>query len=178
MYYIVNTNTRLIIIPSAIQHVAETLQSNRRQRLLLIIVPCFVPLILHWKSWRERFLAFIGGAFTFFAIASGNNYTHYYTLAIPLVLLCEISTVDFLCNAIDKRAIIATALTFVMLLSQFSIMQDYLYRAYLHLFSRTDLTRNNWYRIFLHEYLRRTINLFSAIISTRAGTHMQICFRV
>ena len=81
-----------------IQHVVETLQSDRKQQLLLIAIPCFVPIILHWKGWRERFLAFVGSAFTFLAIASGNNYTHYYTLTIPLLVLCEISVVDSIQN--------------------------------------------------------------------------------
>lgn len=117
-----------------IQHVVETLQSDRKQQLLLIAIPCFVPIILHWKGWRERFLAFVGSAFTFLAIASGNNYTHYYTLTIPLLVLCEISVVDSIQNIIGKREIFAAILTIVMLFSQLSIMREYLDKAYLHLF--------------------------------------------
>ena len=121
---------------SFIQHVVETLQSNRKQQLLLIVIPCFTPFILHWKGRIERFLIFVGSVSTFLAIASGNNYTHYYTLTIPLLLLCEISIVDSIRNKIGKRAIVAAVLTFVMLLSQFSIMKQYLESAYVHLFQQ------------------------------------------
>ena len=117
-----------------IQHVVETLQSDRNQQLLLIAIPCFVPIILHWKGWRERFLVFVGSVFTFLSIASGNNYTHYYTLTIPLLVLCEIAVVNSFHEKNGKRAVFAAILTAVMFISQLSIMLQYLYSAYLHLF--------------------------------------------
>ena len=119
-----------------IRHVVQTLLSNRKQQLFLIIIPGIVPIILHWRGWKERTLVVIGAVFTFFAIALGNNYIHYYTLTIPLLVLCEISLVEALRDKIDKRAILAAALTIVMILSQSPFMVKSFGRAYLHLFQQ------------------------------------------
>ena len=116
------------------QHMTEMILGNRRQLLLLLAVPCGIPLLLRWKTWRERLLVISGALFTFFAVASGNNYTHYYTLAIPLIVLCEIAAADSLQTKIDKRGVIAAVLAVIMLLSQASVFKLYLMRAYSHLF--------------------------------------------
>ena len=116
------------------QHVAETIISDQKQLLLLLAVPCSIPILLGWRTWRERLLAFLGGLFTFIAIASGNNYIHYYTLAIPLLVLGEISITESVRIKVGKKELLAIVLVVVMLISSYSLFDYYSWAAYSHLF--------------------------------------------
>ena len=119
---------------SFIQHVTEIILSSRKQLLLLLAVPCIIPIFLNWKTWRERMLAFGGGLFTFFAIASGNNYVHYYTLAIPLLIFAEISIIDSVRIKAGKREAFAIVLAVIMLVFSYPLFNDTFSKAYSHLF--------------------------------------------
>ena len=110
-------------------HVAEVFLGDRKYLLLLLFIPCVLPFLLSWRSWRERLLIFSGTLFTFFAISAGNNYTHYYTLAIPLVVLGEAASADLFRCGKKKRSSLAIILIVAMLVSQHSIIYMYVTRA-------------------------------------------------
>ena len=121
-----------------LQHILETVSSSKKQMLLLIVVPCVIPFLLHWRGWRERFLALTGGIFTFLAIASGNNYGHYYTLTIPIVLVGELSVTDVFLTAKNRKCILAIVLCGIMFFCQLPLMKVSLYSAYTHLFQQNQ----------------------------------------
>lgn len=125
---------------SFLQHVTDTLSNQRR---LLLVVPCCLPVLLRWRSWMERFLAVSGAVLTFFAIASGNNYNHYYTLTIPLLVLAELSLAESMRAKFGCREMLAAVLAALMLISQYSIMERYLNGAamYLRPESKSDAER-------------------------------------
>lgn len=122
------------------EHLMETLLGERKQQALLVIVPAFIPLILRWRSWRERLLALLGALFSFFAIVSGNNYTHYYTLTLPLLVLCEVAVIDSADVCTKKRNVIAVSFMVIMLISQITIMVDGLRLTFIHLFQPYKFT--------------------------------------
>ena len=147
-----------------LQHIIETISSYKKQLLLLIVVPCLIPFVLHWRGWRERFLSLIGALFTFLAIASGNNYPHYYTLTIPLVLVSEISITEFFLVSKSRKCIVAIVLSGIMLFSLLPLMGGaYIARTHIF-FNRTSTERNIWFRIFHRRFQRKIKILFSAII--------------
>lgn len=119
---------------SFIQHAQEVINGWMKWQILLVIIPAVIPLLTRWRGWKERSLAFIGGMFTFFAIASGNNYPHYYTLAIPLIVLGEIAVVEAMHMIYSPKAMLAMALSAALMISQFSLMKDYLSITYSHFF--------------------------------------------
>ena len=121
---------------SLLQHLVEILFVERRQQLLLLIIPCCMPILVQWRGWKEQVLAFLGGVFTFFGIALGNNYTHYYTLAVPLLVLIEVSVIETLHTKNIRKALVAVLLFSIMLFPQYSIMNKYVERAYSHLFNK------------------------------------------
>ena len=121
-----------------VQHIAETILNTRNQRILLVVVPLFV--LLQWRGWRERLLALTGSLFTFFAIALGNNYSHYYTLTIPFLILSELSIVDLIHNKQNRKAIIAFILSAAMLASQLPIIRDFQDWVYPRLFLQDSFT--------------------------------------
>lgn len=125
-----------------LQHVFEAVTGVRKQQLLLLLIPAIMPVLLRWGDWRVRVLAFTGALFTFFAVASGNNFTHYYTLALPLALLCEIAVADSLRAKSVPKTILAVVLSAVMLIPQYSIAGEAHVRAYEFLFHRDARVRN------------------------------------
>ncbi len=118
------------------QHILESLSSFRL--IPLIVVPCFIPIIFHWRSWRERFFIIFGTLFTFLAIASGNNYPHYYTLTIPLVLVSEISITETFIGSNKRKHLIAIVLSGIMLFPLLRPVGSSLYSAYSHLFQQSQ----------------------------------------
>ena len=125
-----------------LQHVFEAVTGLRNQQLLLLLIPAVMPVLLRWGDWRVRVLAFTGALFTFFAVVSGNNFTHYYTLVLPLVLLCEIAAADAFRAKSVPKAILAVILSAVMLVPQCTISGEAHVRAYEFLFHRDAKTRN------------------------------------
>ena len=119
-----------------IQHVIEIILGTRRQQLLLVIVPSCMPVLLHWRGWKEQVLAILGGLFTFLGIALGNNYTHYYTLTIPLIVLAEVSAIETIRGKNNRKSYAAVLLLVIMLLPQCTIMIRYAGRAYSHIFNK------------------------------------------
>ena len=119
---------------SFFHHIEEIVIGKRNSLLLLCIVPCYIPFLVNWRSWRERFLVLTGSLLTFFAIASGNNYTHYYTLTIPLLLLAEVAVVESIGSKKGLKEVLAIIVIAVMFIQQSSILSEYWGRAYSHLF--------------------------------------------
>lgn len=119
-----------------LQHILESFSSYRL--ILLIVIPCLIPIIFHWRSWRERFFMIIGTLFTFLAISSGNNYPHYYTLTIPLVLVSEISIAETLIGSNKRKRLLAIVLSGMMLLPLLRPVGSSLYSAYKHLFQQNQ----------------------------------------
>ena len=124
---------------SFLHHLIETILSKR---LLLLIIPFLIPFLLQWRGWRERVLVMFGTLFTFLAIASGNNYTHYYTLTIPLILLAEVAIAESFRTNVNKKSIIALGLAIFMLLTQWPNVILRLRSAYRHLFEQSYYTTN------------------------------------
>ena len=120
-----------------LQHLEETIISEGNNRLFLLIIPLLTPFLLRWRTWRERVLVSVGTLFTFVAIASGNNYTHYYTLTIPLILLAEIAITESFRTKVNRRSIVALGLAILMLLAQSPNLVRRLGSAYLHLFQQS-----------------------------------------
>lgn len=125
-----------------LQHIFEAVTGLRNQQLLLLLIPAIMPALLRWGDRRVRVLAFTGSLFTFFAVASGNNFTHYYTLALPLLLLSEIAVADSLRTKATPKAVLAVILSAVMLVPQYSISGEAHVRAYVYLFHRDAHLRN------------------------------------
>ena len=126
---------------TVLQHLSETFRGERKQLLLLLAVPCLAPFLLHWRGRRERAAASVCALFTFFAIALGNNYTHYYTLTIPLVVLTEIAAAESLRVKTFQRTVLALALTMTMLLPQYALFRTCYAKAYSHLFLQSSYDR-------------------------------------
>jgi len=112
------------------QHFLEVLSSGREHLLLLVVIPCLSVFLLKWRSWKERLLVFVGSVASFFVIASGNNYTHYYTLAVPLVVLGEIAVLESVGSKVKLRTIIAFMAAGTMLSAQFAMAKSYYDMAY------------------------------------------------
>lgn len=125
-----------------LQHIFEAVTGLRNQQLLLLLIPGIIPALLRWGDRRVRVLAFTGALFTFFAVVSGNNFTHYYTLALPLVLVSEITVVDVFRTKSVPKIILAVILSAVMLVPQCTISGQAHVRAYEFLFHRDAKTRN------------------------------------
>ena len=117
------------------QHVVQMINGDRRQQILLVLIPCAIVFLLHWRSCRERLFVFLGSVFSFYVISAGNNYSHYYTLTIPLLVLGEASLVDSFHTKSRARTVLALVLAGTMLVSQFGIAQHYAKSAGAHLFS-------------------------------------------
>ena len=110
---------------SFLSHLSETIHHRWNQRLLLLAVPACIPMMLSWRSLRERVLSLFGALLTYLAIASGNNYGHYYTLVLPLLIICELALVESLSARKKKlRATVAVLLAVVMLVPQYSILDE------------------------------------------------------
>lgn len=119
---------------SFVQHLTEVTDSYMKWQILLMVIPSVAPFLLRWEGWQERILALIGGLFTFFAVISGNNYLHYYTLTIPLIVLGELAVVKAIKSPDSPKAMLAMALSAALMISQFSLMKDYLSITYSHFF--------------------------------------------
>ena len=119
-----------------LQHIIETCRSYRL--IFLIIAPCLITFVLHWRGWRERFFMLIGTLFTFLAIASGNNYPHYYTLTIPLVLISEISIVETFIESNKRKRLAVILLSGLMIVPLLRPVAASLYSSYLHLFQQNQ----------------------------------------
>ena len=117
-----------------LQHIIEACSSYRF--ISLIIVPCLIPFVFRWRSWRERFFTIIGGLFTFLAIASGNNYPHYYTLTIPLVLVSEISLAETFIVSNNRKRLAAVVLAGIMVVPLLRPVAASIKSGYLHLFQQ------------------------------------------
>lgn len=107
---------------SFVEHLSEAVIGDGKLEILLIIIPACIPLVLKWRSLRERLLVLVGALFSFFAIVSGNNYTHYYTLVIPLLVLCEMSLLYALTMSTKIKRNVAFVLVALLLVSQIPIM--------------------------------------------------------
>lgn len=103
-------------------HVVEAVLGDRKFQLLLIIIPASVPFVLGWRSWKERLVVLTGALFSFFAIVSGNNYLHYYTLVIPLIVICEMSVLESITRSTKKKRYLACVLIALMFISQIPVM--------------------------------------------------------
>ena len=66
--------------------------TNYLMLLMMALSVCLV-LFMGCEGFYGKLLAVLGTAFTLAAIASGNNYPHYYALALPLIVMGEISFV-------------------------------------------------------------------------------------
>lgn len=119
---------------SFIKHVTEVVWGNKSQRVLLLVIPWLIPVIIRWRSWIEKTFVIFGAVFTFVAVASGNNYTHYYTLTIPLVLISEISIVDSFRSTKIWRVVLAVIMIISMLVPQYSFFEGSLRTAREYLF--------------------------------------------
>lgn len=122
---------------SFFEHLRQTILIQGANRLFLLLVPFLVPLLLRWRGWRERVLVSLGTLFTYFAIASGNSYTHYFTLTIPLILLAEIAITESFRTKGNKNSIAASGLAILMLLALTPNVILRLDSAYLHLFAQS-----------------------------------------
>ena len=96
------------------QHVVEAVLRNNNNLICLIIIPSVVPVILRWKTVWVRFFVIFCSIATFFATSSGNNYLHYYTLTIPLIVILEVSIVDSGSKKIRIREIVAVLIAFIV----------------------------------------------------------------
>ena len=81
---------------SPIQHLAQTFSYNgiRSALLLALFALTAFPVCFSRSSYKYRLMAAFAGLFTFFAIAAGNNYRHYYILALPSAALGGIALVQ------------------------------------------------------------------------------------
>lgn len=61
---------------------------------LLVFLPAVLAVCTRQKDWRLRLLSISGSIATFAAIISGNLYLHYFTLAIPLLVIGELLVWD------------------------------------------------------------------------------------
>ena len=111
------------------QHLRDSLKNFKT---LLVIIPGIITVFFNKEDWRTSILAISGTLATFAAISSGNNYTHYYTLAIPLIVLGEISFV----NGIKRSSKFTTLLIVALVLSQIRYSIYYTNEAYKHLFCK------------------------------------------
>ena len=100
--------------------------------ILLIAVPGVIFLFCERRA-EQRLLAILCTAFTFFSVASGNNYLHYYTLVIPLLVLAE-TTVSALGEDRKQARRLAILLTVLMLAAQQNVLTNYSVNAYRHIF--------------------------------------------
>ncbi len=102
------------------EHLLEVINANHLERLLLLIVPCAIPLLLRWRTGNERFFVLTGSILTFCAIISGNSFFHYYTLCLPLILVCEISIVEAALAKQKRKVICGVILAGAVLALQFN----------------------------------------------------------
>ena len=110
-----------------VQHLIDIIKGQNRSLLFLLAVPGIVPIIMRWKSWKERSLAAIGAALVLFAIASGNNYVHYYNLTIPLIVMCEIPVaLELKKETVNRKAVVAVFLISLMFTSQFALVKKHI----------------------------------------------------
>lgn len=117
------------------EHIAHLLQGQYAQKNLMLAVPCAVGMISNWGTWREKSLIVLGSVSTFLSIAMGNNYMHYYTMAIPLIFMSELSTaLSFKERRAELRSKICIIMIMAMLCAQSIIAAAYLKRAADHLF--------------------------------------------
>lgn len=114
-------------------HIVEVLSAKWNQRLLLFVVPTIVPIITRWRDLSLRLSFLSGVAFTFFAVSSGRNFVHYYTLTIPLILMTIVIIVDLYHQKMNEKAIIATLLVLIMFVSLFEVAREYNERARNHI---------------------------------------------
>lgn len=115
---------------SLLAHLRQMLTSMNKNLLLLVFIPFLIVLLLRWGKREERFLFFSGTLLTLYAISTGNNYPHYYTLTIPLVVLSEIAVAAALRQRRHRRAAAALLLAGLMLVSQHRIIQYYYHRGW------------------------------------------------
>ena len=111
---------------TVVQHLIDIAKGPNKQLIFLLAIPGIIPAVIGWKSWKERSLAVIGAAMIFFAIASGNNYVHYYNLAIPLIVMCEIPVaLELKKTAINRRSVAAIVLAVLMITCQYPLIKYY-----------------------------------------------------
>ncbi len=98
-------------------HLAQTLSYNglRSVLLLILIAVCALPVLFRWSSYKDRLMLVLSGLFTFFAIAAGNNYRHYYILIIPPAALGIIALIQqFRAASRLRKAAVALVLAAVI----------------------------------------------------------------
>ncbi len=131
---------------SFVEHVVEAVLGERKLLIFLIIVPACVPFVLRWRSWMERLLVLTGALFSFFAVMSGNNYMHYYTLVIPLLVLCEMSVLESMTKSTKFRRNFACVLIAFMFVSQLPFMYSGLRTTMSHLLKPYKFTDGQSFR--------------------------------
>lgn len=57
---------------------------------IFLILPLFLLFVYRVRDWRLSLMAVSASLFTLFACIPSNQYTHYFTLGIPLIVLSEI----------------------------------------------------------------------------------------
>lgn len=132
----------------------EIITDSRTRQILLSFIPLLIVLVIKWRNCKDRVFFVIASLMTFYVISIGNNYTHYYTLTIPLVLISEIAIVDSLnknrinrmpsvsdnniksgiISFIEYRSLIANVLFIILLIGVFPIWFELANSSYNHLF--------------------------------------------
>ena len=103
-----------------VQHLQMILSSPGY--FFLVVLPAVLAVCTPQKDWRLRLLSVSGSIATFIAIASGNLYLHYFTLAIPLLVISELLIWDTIQSVKNVKPDARIKNCIVLLLSFFLLL--------------------------------------------------------
>ncbi len=97
-----------------VQHIIETVKTPARS--LLAAVPVLTVLLDKNRDYKKVLFAVFGSLGTILAISMGNNYFHYYTLIIPMIVFTEVIIVEDILKS-DNRVSIKSAVLVILAVS-------------------------------------------------------------
>lgn len=103
-----------------VQHIIETVKTPARS--LLAAVPVLTVLLDKNRNYKKVLFAVFGSLGTILAISMGNNYFHYYTLIIPMMVFTEVIIVEDILKSDNRVSVKSIVLVIfaVSMLAQWS----------------------------------------------------------
>lgn len=127
-----------------IEHIRNTFSTP--VPFLLFLIPIIAVFLRNQKNKTERYFLGLGTLITIFSVVMGNNYLHYYTLVLPLIILsfaCIIQNISFT-RPFQLPRMIPVFIFFMILGSQYSYVYGSSYRAYQYIvYHVADEERDN-----------------------------------
>ena len=96
------------------QHIIETVKTPNRS--LLAPVPVAAVLLDKNRDYKKVLFALAGSFGTILAISMGNNYFHYYTLIIPMIVFTEVIIVEDILKS-DSRVSVKSIVLIILAVS-------------------------------------------------------------